>query len=133
MCLTIILIAHHTKVKKIVNKKIDSVCLNDTQGNPIDDVIKWLAETASEAQLQGYTSLKVRSDYYEGDECSLPRNYLSVYGNRKETDEEHKKRIDNIIRVWSRHHQEYVRMQKFFSTPHGKKRIEVIEDWKNNK
>jgi hypothetical protein len=93
-------------------------------------LLKWLCGL----DTNGWSNLQVDTRHEEGDDNNLPDDYITVEGDRLETDKEFKERQEWILNSWRRKYVEYLDAEKFFaSNPVGLAQLEELRKHKKIK
>jgi hypothetical protein len=98
-----------------------------TSGNTkltLQGLITWL----SDLNTDGWTNIRVTSHTEPGTEDQLEREYITVRGDRLETDAEFKKRQESIISKWQFDYEQFLLKKNYYeNTDLGKAQIAEVE------
>lgn len=76
---------------------IDQICVTGNHKQTPGEIRKWLVLSQEKAMKEGWKNFRIETLNIDGDEFNLPNSYICLVGDRIETDNEVKQRVEHLI------------------------------------
>lgn len=114
-----------------IRKTIDHIWFNNNDQytyNSPERTLKVLSEIVEKGRKEGYTDMVVMPTYSESTSDDLEEYYIEVIGWRLETDEEYRRRLDNILAAVKRERNNFELRKQYYEKDCHLKRTTELEN-----